>query len=339
MTSMLAPAYTVRMGSQEWTEQIVQIRVSLGAAPAVDSASIVLPLTPTFKAKPGDEAVVTLDSGERSDTVFSGTIDRVRRTPSSIAVSMVNAGGIMARVRPAVTFEQVTAGRLVRELCTEAGVDAGAIQDGVSLPFYVADPERTGWQHASRVAAWSGAVVTVSTENKVDATVIDATQAEFALRYGRELLDYAFDTSASYIDTFTTAGESGVGDTADDKVLRTTADFFAGSRPSGPGKGSSWRSYPALRTAEAAASAAAARKRLYTSSRDIAQFTAFLLPHLRPGTVIEVQDLPDLPVAPYWIRRVQHAVSAEGALTRVHCARGGDAFDPSSLLGSLGSLL
>jgi hypothetical protein len=271
--------------------------------------------------------------------VFAGTIDRVRRTPAATVVSIVNAGGLMARVRPAVTFEQISAGDLVRELCGEAGVDPGDIEDGVSLPFYVADPERTGWQHASRVAAWSGAVLTVSSENKVDATVIDATQAEFALRYGRELLWYAFDASESYLETFATAGESGVGDAADEKVLRTTADFFAGNRPSGPGPGSSWRSLPALRTAKAAAAAAAARKRVYAATRDVGHLTAFLLPHVRPGTVIELQDLPDMPVHPYWVRRVEHAFSAAGALTRVGCARGGDAFDPSSLLGSLGSLV
>lgn len=339
MTTSLKPACTVRMGAQEWSEQLLDVRVRLGTGPAVDAASVVLPLTPTFHAKPGDDALVTLDSGEKKAAVFAGSVDRIRRTASTIVVSLVNAGGVMARVRPAVTFEQITAGKLVRALCAEASVDPGKVDEGVSLPFYVADPERTGWQHATRVAAWGGAIVTVSTENKVESAVVDASRAEHALRFGRELLSFAFDTSRSYLDTFATAGESGVGDTSDQKVLRTTADFFGGNRPDGPGPRSSWQSLPALRTANAAATAAAARKRVYDATRDVAQFTAFLLPHLRPGTVVEVQDLPDIEKAPYWVRRVEHAVSAAGALTRVHCARGGDAFDPASLLGSLGSLL
>lgn len=339
MPSMLAPAYTVRMGSQEWSEQVLEIRVLLGTGPSVDAATVVLPSTPAFKGAPGDAALVTLDSGERREPVFAGSIDRIRRTPTTIVLSLINAGGTLARMRPASTFEQITAGKLVRELCTEAKVDAGDIDDGVSLPFYVADPERTGWQHAARVAGWGGAMVTVSTENKVDVTVIDATRATCALRFGRELLSYAFDTRESYIDTFATAGESGVGDASDEKVLRTTADFFGGNRPSGPGPGSSWQSVPALRTAKAAATASAARKRVYDATREVGQFTAFLLPHLRPGTVIEVQDLPSIPVAPYWVQRVEHTVSAAGALTRVQCARGGDAFDPAALLGALGSLL
>ncbi|MGC4084800.1 MAG: hypothetical protein QM736_22480 [Vicinamibacterales bacterium] len=339
MPSMLTPAYTVRMGSQEWTEQLLEIRVQLAAGPSVDAAMVVLPATPAFTAQPGDAALVTLDSGERREVVFAGAIDRIRRTPATIVVSLINAGGLMARVHPAATFEQITAGKLVRELCTEAKVDPGDIDDGVSLPFYVADPARTGWQHVTRVAGWGGALVSVSTENKVDSVVVDAARASHALRFGRELLAYAFDANRSYIDTFATAGESGVGDASDEKVLRTTADFFGGNRPSGPGPGSSWLSAPALRTAEAAATASAARKRIYDATRDVGQFTAFLLPHLRPGTVIEVQDLPEIPVAPYWVQRVEHTLSAAGALTRVQCARGGDAFNPASLLGSLGSLL
>jgi hypothetical protein len=336
MTSMLEPAYIVRMGPQEWTEQLLQIRVLLAAGPLVDSATLVLPSLAPLEAGPGDEVVVSLDSGEQSDTVFTGVVDRVRRTPSTTTVSAVNAGGVLARVRPAVTFEHITAGDVVRQLCGEAGVDAGDIDDGVSLPYYVADPDRTGWEHATRVAAWSGGIARVSRDNRVDAIVVDAQRADLALRYGREILDFAFDSHRSYLDTFATAGESGVGDAADADALRLASDFFAGSRPSGPGPGSSWRSYPALRTAEAAATAAAARQRIYDSTRETGRLDAFLQPAIRPGSVIEVQDLPHgIAVEPLWARRVEHRLSASGATTRVQFAKGGDSFDPLALLGSL----
>ncbi len=340
MTSMLKPSYTVRTGSQEWTEQLLRVGVQLAAGPLVDSATIVFPSLAPLEAGPGDDVMVSLDSGEQAETVFTGVIDRIRRTASTTVVSAINAGGVLARVRPAVTFEQITAGDVVRQLCSEAGVDAGDIADGVSLPYYVADPDRTGWQHAARVAAWSGAIATVSNDNRVDATVIDAQQADLALRYGREILDFAFDSHDSYLDTFATAGESGVGDAGDADALRLASDFFAGSRPSGPGPKASWRSYPALRTAEAAATAAAARQRVYESTRESGYLDAFLQPGIRPGGVIEVQDLPHgIPAQPLWVRRVEHTFSAGGATTRVQFAKGGDSFDPLALLGSLGGLL
>lgn len=337
---MLTPGCTVRTGSQEWTRQLLHVQVLLDTAPRVDVARLVFPAPAPLEAAAGDEVVVAFDSGEHDATVFTGVIDQVRRMPSTTIVHAIDAGGVLARTRAAVTFEQVTAGTVVKELCAEAGVEAGDVEDGVSLAYYVADPHRTGWQHAARVAAWSGAIVTVSADNRVDATVVDAQQADLALRYGREILDFRIDTGQSQLDTFAAAGESGVGDTADANALRLTADFFGGSRPAGPGPRTSWRSLPALRTAEAAATAAAARQRLYSSTRESGHLSAFLQPQIRPGSIVEIHDLPHgLPVQPLWVRRVEHVLSAEGATSRVAFARGGDAFDPLALLGSLGGAL
>ncbi|HEY3157530.1 MAG TPA: hypothetical protein VGJ78_01105 [Vicinamibacterales bacterium] len=340
MTSLLTPAYTVRTGSQEWTKQVLHVRVSLDAGPRVDTASILFPAAAPLDAAPGDDVVLSLDSGEQDDTVFTGVVDRVRRTPSVTFVTAINAGGVLARTRPSVTFEHITGGDIVRQLCGEASVDPGDIDDGVSLPYYVADPDRTAWQHITLVAAWGGAIATVSSDNKVDAIVVDAQQADLALRYGREILDFAFDEDASYVDTFATAGETGVGDAADASALRLTSDFFAGSRPSGPGPRASWRSMPALRTTDAAASAAAARQRLYTSTRAAGRVNAFLQPKIRPGSIIELHDMPSgIPQQPLWVRRVEHSLSAGGATTRIDVARGGDSFDPMALLGSLGGAI
>ena len=338
--SLITPTCALRTGSQEWTSQVLSCRVSLCLAPRVDTASFVLPAAAALKADPGDEVSLTLDSGEHASDVFAGQIDRIRRTPSVTVIHAIDAGGVLARTRPAVTFEHITAGDLVKRLCSEAGVDAGDVEDGVSLAYYVADPNATAWQHVARVAGWSGAIVTVSGDNRVTASIVDAEQAEAALRYGREILDCSFESEHSYVDTFATAGESGVGDTAAANALRLTTDFFAGNRPDGPGPKASWRSQPALRTAEAAATAAAARQRLYVSTREAGRLTAFLQPHLRPGSVIEIQDLPaGMPTEPLWVRSVEHALSADGAVTRTTFAKGGDSFDPLALLGSAAAAL
>jgi hypothetical protein len=340
MTSLLTPAYTVRTGSQEWTKQVLYVRVSLEAGPRIDTVSIIFPAFAPLDAAPGDEVVLSLDSGEQDDTVFTGIVDRIRRTPSVTIVNAINAGGVLARTRPSVTFEHITGGGVVRQLCSAAAVDPGDIDAGVSLPYYAADPDRTAWQHITRLAAWGGAVVTVSSDNAVNAIVVNAQQADQALRYGREILDFSFDEDASHIDTFSTAGETGVGDTADATALRLSSDFFAGSRPLGPGPRASWRSVPALRTADAAASAAAARQRLYTSTGACGRVNAFLQPKIRPGSIIELHDMPSgIPQQPLWVRRVEHALSADGATTRIDVAWGGESFDSTALLGSLGGAI
>jgi hypothetical protein len=95
-----------------------------------------------------------------------------------------------------------------------------------------------------------------------------------------------------------------------------------------------------LRTSAAAASAAAALQRTYNSSREAGKMEAFLQADLRPGTILEIQELPNqLPSNPLFVYRVQHSLDANGGRTQAYFSKGGDAFDPLALLGSLGGLI
>jgi len=340
MTSLLAPAYELTLGSTLWTSQVAALRVSLNRAPLVDTLSVRLPASAVLDAQVGDPVSLVLDSGEQRDTVFSGAIDSIRRGFDMIRVGALNAGGALARYRPAVTYEQISAGTVVRNLAGDAGAGAGDVADGVTLAFYVADPSRTAWEHVARVAGWSGALARVSSDNQIEVSVLDATQAELALLHGRELISIDAQRVDSALDSWVIAGEGGAGDSSAPEALRPSTDFFAGNRPSGPGLRDRWRFEPALRTASAAGTASAALRRQYTASREPGRLQAFLQPKLRAGTVFEIQELPDALVGgPVWAAGVDHVLHEAGARTSVRFYKGGDAFDPAALLGSLAGAL
>ncbi|HEX9821337.1 MAG TPA: hypothetical protein VGD07_17180 [Methylomirabilota bacterium] len=340
MTSLLSPGYELTLGSQLWKEQALEIRVALAAAPLVDVLTVRLPAAAPLAAAPGDPVSLTLDSGEQKETVFTGTVESIRRGFQEIRVTALDAGGVLARYRPSVTYEHVTAGTVLRTLAGDAGVSTADVDDGVEVPFYVADPSRTAWEHVARVAAWGGAMVSVSSDNEVRSAVIDATQAQLALRYGREIVSLQADRARSAVDAWVVAGESGAGSASAPEALRPSTDFFAGNRPEGPALARRWRFEPALRTARGAGSAGAAIQRQYTASREAGRLQAFLQPRLRCGGVIEVQDLPDgLPGGPVWIARVDHVLGGGGGVTAIRFFKGGDSFDPLALLGAIGGLL
>jgi hypothetical protein len=336
MTSLLQPTYSLTLGSQAWTAQALSIEVRLEAAPLLDVLRVRLPASAPLAAAVGDPALLTLDSGEKSGDIFAGTVDSIRRGFDDITVTALDAGGALARFRPATTFEQVTAGTVVRNLCGEVGVDLGEIADGVALAFYVADPARTALEHVARVCAWSGALARVTVDGKLETLVINATQPDVAFKFGRELLGLCQGDTSAGVEAFVVAGESGAGAPSAPESLRPTTDFFAGNRPDGPGAKSRWRFEPALRTAQAAGTAGAAWQRLYTSSRKRGAMEAFLQPDLRVGTVFEIQELPEgLAQGPFWAASVCHRIAPEGCVTRVRFVQGGDSFDPLALLGSL----
>ena len=340
MTSMLKPAYQLTLGSQRWTEQVARMSLTLALAPMVDRLSVGFRSAPPVPAPHGDKAELRLDSGENEEVVFTGTVDAVRRNFEAIQVTCLDAGGRLARFRPAATFEQVSASTVIRNLAREMGIATGDLEEGPTLPFYLADPSRSAWEHMARVSAWGGAVVGVSADGRVNSVVIDASRAELALRYGREIVSLQAGSLTSAVDAFTVAGEAGAGDASAPEVMRPTTDFFAGHRPQGPGLGRRWRFEPALRTVKAAATAGAALQRHYSSSRGAGCFQAFLLPRLRCGSVLEIQDLPDgLPGGPLWVTGVEHRLGRGSASTSARFRQGGDRFDPTALLGSLAGLV
>lgn len=340
MTSQLLPGYALILGSQRWTEQALRIVVTLDLAPRADMLMVWLPVAAPLSAGRGDAVELTINSGEKEEIIFTGEIDSIRRAFDWLCVSCVNAGGVLSRFRPAETYENVSAATVINNLIDAIGIDAGDIEDGPDLAFYVADPSRTAWEHIARVAAWGGALVRVSAANSVEASIINASQAEVALLYGREITALHANKRTAATDSFVVAGEAGAGDTGSADVFRPSTDFFAGNRPDGPSRGKRWQFEPALRTAKSAGTAGAAIQRRYTSSLDAGYFCAFLQPQLRCGSVVEIQQLPDdLLSGPVWLTRIEHELGAGAASTRVHFQQGGDSFDPSSLLGSLAGVV
>ncbi len=335
MTSLIRPTYSLLLGSQRFTEQAIEIVATLDVAPVVDALVAIFPAAVPLSAAVGDPAHLTLGNGESEKDIFTGTIEAIHRGFDHVRVRALNASGTLARVRPAATYEKTSAGEVARKLCGEAGVDAGDIDDGVDLAFYAADPSRSAYEHVARVAGWSGAIGCVSADGALDMRVLDAGAADLGLRYGRELVAIDQQARPVAIEAFVVAGESGAGSTSVPEALRPTSDFFGGNRPDGPSATSRWSSSAALRTAAAAASAGAALRRSYGASRLCGSFEAFLLPQLRPGVVVDLQDLPDgFANDLVWLRRVRHAIGPRGGVTRADFARGGDSFNPLALLGS-----
>jgi hypothetical protein len=340
MNGLFSPSCSLTLGSQQWTTQMLRVEVALDAAPGIDVLRAALPAAAPFSAAAGDPVALRLSDGQADTAVFSGTIDMVRRTDTEIEVTALDAGGVLARVRPSATYEHVTAGTLIRSLAADAGVQTGRIESGSELSFYVAHPALTAWDHVYRVSSWLGALVSVSAANEVESAVVQPAQAEIAFRYGREILSLTGAGRAAPVEAFTVAGESGAGSASAPDARRLSTDFYNGNRPQGPSVTARWEWQPALRTVSAAAAAGTARTRAYTSYRQTGRLTAILQPTLRPGVVIEIQDAPSgLPAGPMWITRVQHSLSADGAVTSAWFASGASAASAQALLGSAASAI
>jgi len=199
---------------------------------------------------------------------------------------------------------------------------------GETWPERLADGATTGWEHVARLAAWSGADAWVTADGGVALRARDATTADAALRWGRELLAAGAVEAGVPASGVAAAGE-GPGP-ADDRpgAFRFTA---TGAPPAPP---AAVRYRPGLRATDVAGGATTAWLTRETTRRRPVTLETFLLPQVGPGDILEVQDAP-VPVPLLQVRRVEHRVDAAGGRTRIVARAGADA----DLLGQLGGLL
>lgn len=344
-TSLLAPAYAVTLGDQRWTSQALDLVVDLEAAPLVNAARVTFPWSAPVDAAVEDAAVIALDGGAGDGlvTVLTGVVRAVTKGLDSTTIECVDAGALLAALRPASTLERATASSVIEALCGDAGVEVGDLDTGPTLAAYVADPGRSALDHVARLATWSGALASVDGAGTLGTRVVDGAQPDVALRYGREIVSLRQRRVTTSVRSYVVAGEAGASNPAPPEASRPSSDFFAGDRPEGPGPGSRWTFEPALRTPGSASIAAAAKLRSVTSTRLRTTLDAWLLPALRPGSVVRLDDLPDGVGGVHWVERVTHHLGPAGASTTARLAEAGPAFDPTALLsaaaGALGSAL
>lgn len=343
MPNLLAPSYELTVGNQRWTEQLRSLDVELAFGPSIGRLNAVLPTRAASRAALGDDVRLVLDSGEVRETVFIGRLVRQERRLDALVWTAIDAAGELARVRPAVTFEQLTVASAIENICSDAGVDTASLETGEQLAFYVADPGRNALEHVTRLAAFAGALVRANRDGEIESRVLQPAQATRALRYGREITSIREADVEATLEQVVVAGESGVGSPDAPEALQPTVDFFAGQRPAGPDRTVRWEWQPALRTTAAAARAGASRSLVEATAGRGGALEAFLLPAFEPGTVFEIQDLPTtdsgaFASAPRWAQRVRHRFDARGARTRIEFGPGGSDFDPMAFLGALGSL-
>lgn len=335
----LAPALSADLGSYRYATHGAAVRVALGLLPDVNAVTLDLPAGLEVDASPGDKAIVRVNGGEGEEEVLTGVIHALRRGLHGTRVEVIDSGGRLAALRPVATYERQSAADVVRALAADAGVSDLRLDVDVSFAAYVAHPRRTGVEHVAQLAMLGGAIAFVDG----DGTLVvqqAATRPEIALRYGRELMSCeATDAIAATPRALVGAGPAGAPD-APNALLQTLA-VVPEDAPAGGAKAVR-EGNTLLRTPGVAKAAGAARGAWVANDAVRLSASGFLLPALRPGMVLEIQDLPDGIRGGAWlVERVTHRIAPDGAAGTSFEAR--SAAPPTdlfgALLGAIGGLL
>ena len=216
-----------------------------------DRATLVLgPLSPWLDVSPSAPAELALEAlGDDAELVLTGSVGRVRHQPWGTVVDMLASTAALDRVRIGRAYASQSVGDIVRDLLSEAGVDAGDIDDGPTLGAYHVDERRTVWRHVRVLAALLGAELATGAAGEVHVRKPRSGRADHTLRAGAELLSWMAGTrelplASAEVGPFGAASEQG-----------TDAWSLVHHQPGGGGL---HRLLPAIRDREAAAAIDAA---------------------------------------------------------------------------------
>jgi hypothetical protein len=339
--TVLVPSATARFGNLRYDRHITALSADLGLLPATNAVTAILPRDVEIDAVPGDPAEVTIDGGDGGANVLTGSVRAVRRTAATTVVTATDAGADLAHLRPAATYEGQSVAEIAGALVREAGASAGTMLAPVRLAAYVAHQQRTAAEHVARLAELGGAIACVEADGSVTLKPRPLGLPDAALRYGRELIAYRVeDQPAPPAAVVVGNGPAGIVPFPN-AFQHTTDPLTAGGGQ--PGADAVWDPAHALRmplAVEAAAKEANAR-RAADAQRVMAD--CWLLPSVRPGQLVEVQDLPDrLSGGPWLVTSVVHVLDGRGGgTTSIRGVVGGDALGGllGAALSAIGSLL
>jgi len=325
-------------GNQRFDAHVTALRISLGCLPQVGRCEAALPAAVRPTAEAGDGAQLELDAGAGAVTVIRGVVASVAHTVHATVVVIADAGFRLGRLRPAATYVQQRARDMIRALASDAGVEVAELDLDLDLPAYAAHARRTAAEHVAELAALAGAVATVGGDGRLRVAG-PAARPDLALRYGRELLDFAVDTGArpAARRALVGSGPAGAADATDS--LRPSLEPLSGGR-SAPGPSVRWTPTPALRTPGAVSRASDAADRRAAGASQRLRARCALLPAVRPGRVLGIQDLPGAGGAgPWLIEDVVHRLARGVAETRIEASSLAVPSPLSQLAGAIGGLL
>jgi hypothetical protein len=311
----LAPKASIVLGSEQFDTHALRVTAQLAPLPGIGSFRAVFPARTPISASAGDDATLDLDGGEGSERVLTGVVRVVRRGIRQTEVIVADASVALAELRPATTYRNQSADDVIKALASDAGITVHA---NVALPMaaYVADQRRSAAQHIAMLAVLGGAVARVNGDGELEVNRPVAAMPDAALKYGREII--ACDVSAGNAPSAKRirTGSGPAGSAMAPNALRPTKDPLPSSA-SDPGNGAIWMPSAILRTPTAAATAGASADVAAASAAVRIRATAFLIPALRPGMVVDVQDLPGaMSGGPWMLTRVTHTLDArEGGRT------------------------
>lgn len=325
--TVLRPAYRIVIGdhvvdttAEPKASTALELVVRLDMDTPADGFTLLQGQVGGLRAQPGDDASIELgyaDEQNGLERVITGLVVAVDPDLELKRIVGHSSSDKLLRTYVDRTFEDGTAGDIVRTLANEAGLDVERIEDGPALPAYVVDGRRAAARHVRDLAYLAGFDTYVTPEGALVFESFSGNRTVHVLKYGEHVLSAALHRTRPSWATVTTWGEGPGGSGGDESWSWLTKDFSGQRGSSGASSPTFVVERSALRTATAAASAADTIAETFTELALRGRVRIQGRPQLHVGDLVRLERFPatagvDELDGNYQVRGVRHRIDKTG---------------------------
>lgn len=321
---MLKPAYKLTIGRKviDTTDEpkastIVDLNVALALDTPADSFTFVFGNVGSFKPARDDETKIELGYADNGGftQVMTGKIVTVE--PNLTTTRAVGYSGADALLRTFVeqTFESKTAGAIVRELADKARLDVATAEDGITFPAYVVDGRRSVYLHMQDLALLCGFDLYINADGKLVFEKFINGKRVHIFEFKKHIVAIDVQRTPPLSGSVEAWGESPGGKGGENAWAWVTTDF-SGSRGKAGSGALLLRERPALRTTEAARTAANAALTNIQRRTLRGHVVTIGRPEVKLGDAIRLREMADDSLNTFFqVRSVHHRITKVGGFT------------------------
>jgi len=321
---MLKPAYKLTIGSKvvDTTDEpkastIVDLKIALDLDTPADSFTFDLGNVGSFKPQRDDDVKVELgysDNGGLTQ-IMKGTVETGE--PNATTTRVVGYSGADSLLRTFVeqTYENKTSGAIVRDLADKAGLQVATVEDGITFPAYVVDGRRSAYLHMQDLADLCGFDLYIDSDGKLIFEKFINGKTVHVFEFAKHIVAFNVARTPPLAGLVEAWGESPAGSQGENSWAWVTTDFSGSKGTAGTGP-LLLRERPALRTREAARTAADAT--LTNIKRRTLRGNVLTIgrPEIKLGDAIRLREMEDDSLNTlFQVRSVIHRITKLGGFT------------------------
>jgi hypothetical protein len=239
-----------------------------------------------------DAVTVELTSGNVSATVMTAEVRSVESSLGLVGVLGRTATERLAATRLNAVYENQGLDQIVRDLAGQAGVQVGDVDTGSRYPYVVVHESRSLFRTLRELALREGMDLFADRSNLLTVRRFAKTTADHVFRYAAEMLDVRLDAGEPTADHVLVSGESPSSTMGSDTWHWLVRDLSPFRGESGSGVRTRGIQDGAVRTKDAAATAANARLGAVRAAATSGSVSVLGNPAVDLGEAIEIQGTP-----------------------------------------------